>query len=277
MSHVTGTVQPVSPVATLGPDFGPATNPPDTWTLNFAYAPAPTGTRLVILHFTGASLPANNRVEVDLGYDTDVFTSADGTDFWTRPINVYAVGATIAVRYVTSGAATGGVQIDRYGRGERHAGIQDPAALSNCDPFLGAADPYVEPTYDPLWFCTGTPPNWENAACVSPPADVRNTVEPAVGMVMHVDWHTGIGFHVSTCSVTLVSPDTVVTAGHCMASPIDDAKSASVISFAQTPFPVCEFSSQVIVYGDPSFETCLFIASWNVCFPSRLLKSTVPV
>ena len=227
MSHVTGTVQTVSPVVTLGPDFGPATGPSNTWTLTFNPAPAPSGTKLLILHFTGASLPASNRLAVDLGYDTDVFTSADGTDFWTRPINVYVLAAGVPVRYITNGAANGGVRLDQYGRGERHAGWQDPTALSNSDPFQGDAV-YTEPKYDPLWFCN-PPPNWENAACISPPGDIRNTIEPAVGMVMHVDFHEGVGFHLSTCSVTLVSADTVVTAGHCMASPIDDAKSASVI------------------------------------------------
>ena len=181
----------------------------------------------MILHFTGASLPAANRLEVDLGYDTDVFTSADGNDFWTRPINIYALGGPVPIRYITNGAATGGVQLDQYGRGERHAGIQDPTALSNCDPFQGDAS-YTEPKYDPFWFCS-PPPNWENVGCISPPGDVRNTIEPAIGMVMHVDFDKNLGFYVSTCSVTLISPDTVVTAGHCMASPIDDAKSASVI------------------------------------------------
>ncbi len=227
MSHITGSVQLVSPVATLGPDFGPATNPPDTWALNFAHVPAPTGTKLLVLHFTGASLPASNRLEVDLGYDTDVFTAADGTDFWTRPVNIYALpGGLVPIRYITNGAATGGVQFDSYGRGERHAGAQDPTALSNCDPFQG--DPiYTEPTYDPLWFCSATP-NWENVACINPPADIRNTIEPAVGMVMHVHFDSDHGFHLSTCSVTLVSADTVITAGHCMANPIDDAKSSSV-------------------------------------------------
>ena len=107
MSHVTGTVQPAS--LKIGPDFGPSTSP-NTWTVNFAYTPAPTGTKLVMLHFTGASFPANNRLEVDLGYaggEMDVFTSVDGTDFWTRPVNVYAVGATVTIRYITNGAATG--------------------------------------------------------------------------------------------------------------------------------------------------------------------------
>lgn len=228
MSHVTGSVQTLSPVVNIGPDFGPPTGPANTWTLNFNRPPAPGGTKLLILHFTGASLPASNRLEVDLGYgDPDVFTSADGTDFWTRPINIYALGGWVPIRYITNGAANGGVQLDQYGRGERHAGIQDPTALSNCDPFQGDAS-YTEPKYDPFWFCT-TSPNWENVGCDSPPGDVRNTIEPAVGMVMHVDFDKNLGFYVSTCSVTLISPDTVITAGHCMASPIDDAKSASVI------------------------------------------------
>jgi hypothetical protein len=236
MSHVTGTVQPVSPVLKIGPDFGPPTSP-NTWTVNFAYTPAPTGTKLVMLHFTGASFPANNRLEVDLGYgggEMDVFTSADGTDFWTRPINVYAVGATVTIRYITNGAATGGVQLDQYGRGERHSKDPDPPyvdpkfdSLSNCDPFLNPSG-YQQPDFATFWFCSNLP-NWENTACIKPPGDIRNTVAPAVGMIVHVDANKVLGFVVSTCSVTLVSPDTIVTAGHCMTDPIEDAKSASVI------------------------------------------------
>jgi hypothetical protein len=188
-----------------------------------------------MLHFTGASFPANNRLEVDLGYsggEMDVFTSADGTDFWTRPINVYALGSpTVTIRYITNGAVTGGVQLDQYGRGERHT--KDPAntdsrfnSLSNCDPFQGDAT-YPEPDYATFWFCNN-PPNWENAACVAP-GDIRNIVAPSVGMIVHVDFTKELGFHLSTCSVTLVSPDTVITAGHCMTDPIEDAKSSSVI------------------------------------------------
>jgi V8-like Glu-specific endopeptidase len=234
MSHVTGTVQPVSPTLKIGPNFGPPTSP-NTWTINFTYTPAPSGTKLVILHFTGASLPASNRLEVDLGYlggEMDVFTSADGTDFWTRPINVYAVGSTVTIRYITNGAATGGVQLDQYGRGERHT--KDPAnpdsrfnSLSNCDPFLGPAT-YLEPDYATFWFCN-SPPNWENAACIAPAGDIRNVVAPSVGMILHVDFTKELGFSLSTCSVTLVSPDTIITAGHCMTDPIEDARSASVI------------------------------------------------
>jgi hypothetical protein len=240
MSHVTGTVQPVSPVDKLGPDFGPATGPVNTWTLNFAPLQAPTGTKLVILHFTGVSLPASNRLEVDLGYggELDVFTFTDGTDFWTRPININALaGSLVPIRYITNGAATGGVQLDMYGRGERHT--KDPTnsdsrfdSLSNCDPFLPGAS-FLEPAYATFWFCNN-PPNWENAACVSAATDIRHKVAQSVGMIVHVDSNPDLGFVLSTCTVTLVSPDTVITAGHCMADPIEDAKSASIIFNYQT-------------------------------------------
>ena len=113
MSHVTGTVQIVSPAITIGPASGSGPSAPNTWTLNFASTPAPSGTKLLILHFTNASLPANNRLEVDLGYETDVFTSADGSDFWTRPVNIYALaGGLVPIRYITNGATSGGVQLE---------------------------------------------------------------------------------------------------------------------------------------------------------------------
>jgi hypothetical protein len=240
MSHVTGTVQTVSPVLKFGPDFGPPTSP-NTWAVSFAHSPAPTGTKLIMLHFTGANFPANNRLEVDLGYggEIDVFTAADGTDFWTRPINVYAVGNNVTFRYITNGAATGGAQLDQYGRGERHS--KDPAnvdpafdSLSNCDPFADPNFPdYQEPQYATFWFCND-PPNWENVAKVSPPADIRNSIAPSVGMIVHVDFSEELGFFLSTCSVTLISPDTVITAGHCMQDPIEDSKSSSIIFNYQT-------------------------------------------
>jgi hypothetical protein len=232
MSHITGTVQTVTPVIKIGPDFGPATGPANTWSLNFAHTPAPGGSKLVMLHFTGVSLPASNRLEVDLGYDTDVFTSAEGSDFWTRPVNIFALaGGLVPIRYITNGATTGGVQLDQYGRGERHS--KDPVnpsglfdSFSNCDPFL--PDPsYTEPSYAQFWICHA-PENWENSAC-SPAADIRTTVAASVGMVLHVDSNATLGFVLSTCTVTLINPDTVITAGHCMADPIEDAKSASII------------------------------------------------
>ena len=43
MSHVTGIVQPQSPVLNLGPDFGPQTAP-NTWEHLFSHTQAPGGT-----------------------------------------------------------------------------------------------------------------------------------------------------------------------------------------------------------------------------------------
>jgi hypothetical protein len=207
MSHITGVVVTVAAPIEIGPRTGAAPTAPNTWEVPFIYAPAAQGTKLVILHFRAVDLPASNRLEVDLGYGIDVFTAADGPEFWTRPVNPYAAGESIRVRYVTDGAATGGAQIDRYGRGEPHAGEPEHPSLSNCDPFL--KDPvYQEPTYDPWWYCSN-PPNWENAAC-APNGDVRRRVARSVGMIVSVE-----GDHVSTCSVTLVDSDKVITAGHC--------------------------------------------------------------
>jgi von Willebrand factor type A domain/Trypsin-like peptidase domain len=294
MSHITGTVQTVSPVIKIGPDFGPATNPPNTWVLNFAHTPAPGGSKLVVLHFTGVGLPASNRLEVDLGYDTDVFTAADGSDFWTRPVNIFALpGGLVPVRYITNGAATGGAQLDQYGRGERHT--KDPVntsnlfdSFSNCDPFL--PDPsYTEPDYAKFWLCN-MPPNWENSAC-SPNADIRSVVAPSVGMVMHVDSNPTLGFVLSTCTVTLVSADTAVTAGHCMADPIEDAESASVIFNYQTScngsrpggyaarfFKVREVIRQRYADGSAN-DYCLLrlkVPPGGLGVPTRTLSSSLP-
>ncbi len=68
MSHRVGTIQVVAPVVQIGPDFGGVQNPPNTWAHNFAPAPAPTGTRFVILHFRNVNFAANASLEVDLGY-----------------------------------------------------------------------------------------------------------------------------------------------------------------------------------------------------------------
>jgi V8-like Glu-specific endopeptidase len=235
VSHITGTVQTVSPVIVIGPDSGAAPSPPNVWAHNFAHTPAPSGTKLLILHFHNASFPANNRLEVDLGYDTDVFHAADGTDFWTRPVNLHAfAGGLVPIRYITDGASTGSVQLDKYGRGERHAGEPGRPSFSNCDPFLG--DPiYTEPTYDPFWFCSGSP-NWENAACVTTAADARARVARSVGMIVSVETSPFTGIvQLSTCSVTLVDADKVITAGHCHTP--DEALTSSVTFDYQTDCP----------------------------------------
>src|SRR6478736_9236536 len=125
MSHVTGSVQTQSPPLVLGPVAGSGTT---AYTFNPPNSPQPGGTKLLILHFTGVALPGGSRLEVDLGYGADVFTAADGPNFWTRPINVYALPGGVTMRLVATGAGAG-ASIDRYGRGERHAGAQDPTAL----------------------------------------------------------------------------------------------------------------------------------------------------
>ena len=156
-----------------------------------------------MLHFTGVTLPGSNRIEVDLGpagSDTDIFTSADGGAFWTRPINTKALaGAPVVVRYITGGASTlrGRAEIDYLGIGERHAGNNPkwpatPAGFSNVDPFFTGT--YVEPTYDPYWSCT-TDPNWDNAACVTDPNDVRARVARGVGMILTPEKHSPTRTH----------------------------------------------------------------------------------
>src|SRR5262245_31550703 len=175
MSHSVGTVQPFGPQK-IGPDSGAAPSSANTWEFTFAPADAPSGTRFLILHFQNVSLPAMNRLEVDLGWlsEMDVFTSADGTDFWTRPINVYSQPGGVKIRYITNGAATGSVELNKFGRGERQ-GATEPGhvSLSNCDPFQKLAT-YQEPDYDPFWFCS-PPPQWDNVAKI-PAGDVRAQV-----------------------------------------------------------------------------------------------------
>ena len=213
MSHIVGTVQTLAPPIQIGPDSGVPPTAPKTWTVNFAHNPAPTGTKFVILHFQNVSLPANNSLVVELGYDKDVFTSADGTDFWTRPANIYDLaGGLVPIHYITKGSTKGMVELDRYGRGERHPGVYDLMALSNCDPFM--KDPtYLEPIYDPFWYCS-EPPMWENVAKVGDPADVRTRVARSVGILITVESQAGV-VSISTCSATLVDADKVISAGHC--------------------------------------------------------------
>jgi hypothetical protein len=148
MSHIVGTLQPVSPALTIGPGLTH---------FNPAQSPADGGTKVLMLHFQNLNFKAGDQLKVNLGYDTDVFTSADGPDFWTRPINVYAFPAGVEITYVAAGPATGNVQLDQFGRGERHIGEVGHNSISNCDPFYQST--YLEPKYDTFWYCSD-PPNW---------------------------------------------------------------------------------------------------------------------
>ncbi len=220
MSHITGTVQVLASPQTIGPGTT-LFNPP----------PAPGGTKLLMLHFRNPDFRPGDQLQVSLGYDVDTFTAADGPEFWTRPINVYAFPAGVPVTYIPAGPPTGSVQLFEYGRGERHLAVPDPghSSFSNCDPFY-QAPAYTEPTYDPFWYCT-EPPDWENVACTTPPTDVRARVARSVGMILTVDTQAGVR-GLSTCSVTLVDADKVLTAGHCHTP--EEALSSSVIFDYQT-------------------------------------------
>ena len=75
MAHIVGTVLPVSPQAVIGPDSGLPPTAGNTWVFDLDPGPPPPGgTKFIILHFQGLNLPANNRVEIELGYDKDVVT-----------------------------------------------------------------------------------------------------------------------------------------------------------------------------------------------------------
>ncbi|MEP6892188.1 MAG: trypsin-like peptidase domain-containing protein [Gaiellaceae bacterium] len=222
MSHRIGTVQQLAPAITVGPDAGPSTSP-NTWLLTFTPVPAPTGTKFVILHFTGASFPASNSLEVDLGYGQDVFTSADGGDFWTRPIKLSAAG-TVAVRYISNGSAAGHVTLKEYGRGENveSGSASSPGThnLSNPDVFL-LASPYVEPFNETRGICGSGAPNWENATCALA-GSAAAQVTPSVCLFIHAEINETTGLlDLSSCTGTLIGPDLVLCAGHCVSDPLD--------------------------------------------------------
>ncbi|MGH9665952.1 MAG: trypsin-like peptidase domain-containing protein, partial [Bryobacteraceae bacterium] len=222
MSHIIGTVQVLGAPLVIGPG-ATIFNPPA----------APLGTKLLMLHFQNLNFQPGDQLQVNLGYDVDTFTAADGPAFWTRPVNVYAFPAGVQITYIPLGPPTGSVELDQYGRGERHLGepSQPHPSFSNCDPFYQPPS-YVEPQYDPFWYCAD-PPNWENAACATPSTDVRARVARSVGMIVTVETSDATGIlELSSCSVTLVDSDKVLCAGHCHTP--EEALSSSVTFDYQT-------------------------------------------
>ncbi len=211
MSHNVGSVETLTPVVAVGPSSGTGQTGPATWEHEYPPAGVASNVKFVLLHFRNAVIPPDNVLEVQLGYGTDRFTTADGPEFWTRPINPYTLaGGKIRIRYLANGSPTGGAEIDKYGVGLSLPGEPGHPSMSNCDPFL-VGSTYPEPTYDPYWFCND-PPRWDDVACVAS-SDVRAQVARSVGMIVTVD-DPAIG----TCTVTLIDDEIVVTAGHCLFS-----------------------------------------------------------
>ncbi|MBT8255426.1 MAG: VWA domain-containing protein, partial [Bacteroidia bacterium] len=134
-------------------------------------------------------------------------------------------GGNVPIFFIPDGP-TGGVQITGYGRGERHEETSPSHdSFSNSDPFLIDGS-YLEPDYDPFWFCN-SPPHWDNVALL-PNGDIRKTIAPAICMLVSVH-----GDHVSTCSATLIGSDLVISAAHCIDAP-SDIESMSVFFNYQT-------------------------------------------
>ncbi|MCH9647443.1 MAG: trypsin-like peptidase domain-containing protein [Deltaproteobacteria bacterium] len=179
--------------------------------------------RFVMLHFDELALSATGRLEVELGYDRDVFTADAGPDVWTRPIDPRLGPIRIRV--------TGGIAVLReYARANRvrtgtpgtHEG-----SFTNPDPFFHS-DPYAEPDYETRLLCN---PEfaWENAACASLGA-VQERVAASVGIAFYVD-----GLSVGSCTGTLIGDGLFLTSRHCFTDPAGaEVKSASVTFDYQT-------------------------------------------
>ena len=232
MSHRLGSLITLGAPVVIGPDSGAAPSPANTWTVTFSPSDPGAITKFLILHFTGGLLPGTNRLEVDLGYATDVFTSASGPDFWTRPI----AANSVTIRYIDdgSGAASGKVDLVQYGRGEGL--VAGGATNANGDLFL-LSSPYVDPTYfNSAGVCPGSArPSWENAAIL--PAGVMREAARSVGMIVMA--HAG---ELSSCSGALMTPDPalgtadlVLTAGHCITSAADVASASFTFDFQTNP------------------------------------------
>jgi hypothetical protein len=223
MSHRVGTIQTVSPSLVIGPDSGKSPTSSKTWLVNFSHTPAPGGTKFLMLHFTAANFPAKNRLEVDLGYDTDVFRAADGTDFWTRPVNVTS-GQTVTIRYITDGSPKGHATLSEYGRGEvvesGSAANPDGHNQTNPDYFLHDSSYAEPPFYEQRGLCNPPNPDWENVEC-APGGDIRQTVAQSVCVFVMAEMSEYVAgtIDLSSCTGTLVGPDLVLCAGHCVSDP----------------------------------------------------------
>jgi hypothetical protein len=226
MSHNIGRVVTV-PATRIGPDGPLAPVAAGVWEFPFNPQPALAGgvPRFVILHLTNLVLPGTSKVEIELGYGKDVITSAAGAEAWSRPVDPKP--GPIVVRFV---GAAGGVTLAEYGSGEPWTTTYPASeaylnSTTNGDVFLHT-DPYEPPTFQ-TWLECGGAFNWQDAACAAGDP-VKNETAQAVGMIVNYHIHDGEP-HVSSCSVTLIDTNLVVTARHCVADPTDlEVRSGSV-------------------------------------------------
>ena len=128
MSHIVGTIQArhadvIGPGATIF-------NPPPS--------PQPGGTKLLMLHFQNLNFLAGRPAPRKPGLRRGHLHRRRRTDFWTRPVNFYLFPAGVQITYVAGGATTGSVQLDQYGRGERHVGSPDTPASRIAIPSIPA-------------------------------------------------------------------------------------------------------------------------------------------
>ena len=232
MSHNIGRVVSIAPQR-VGPDTGQPPNSGSNWELAFTPQNALTGgpPRFVILHLTALALAGGAKVEVELGYGKDVITPAAGAEAWSRPVDPKL--GPIVVRFV---GAAGGATLAEYGSGEPWftdypAGSELFESTTNGDLFLHS-NPYDEPTYQ-TWLECGSAFDWANAAA-APGGSIQAETAKAVGMIVNYHRH-GTETLVSSCSLTLIDTNLVMTARHCVAETDQlEARSGSVTFDYQT-------------------------------------------
>jgi hypothetical protein len=227
MSHSIGRVVAVPGTPRIGPDSGAPSSTPDVWEFLFTPQPALEGgtPRLVILHFTSMVFPAGTHLEVNVRYGVDRF-STDGEAF-TRPID--PVPGPISIKYFGNGSALGGVTFGEYASGELKttgpgAPGTDDGRQTHCDVFLEFLEggKYREPIYETRGRC-GATFDWENVACSPTPAE--EAAARATCLIVSRD----VSLTLSTCTGTLIGPDLVLTAEHCVPDPSElEARSGSV-------------------------------------------------
>src|SRR5258706_16190514 len=112
MAHRLGSLVPISPAREFRPGTGSKLGG-GIWEDTFTAAnPAVGNTKFMILHFVGVALNPGDRLEVPLGNgDIDVFTTASGPEFWTRPVK----GGSVAIRFVDGSSGAGRVPLTEYG------------------------------------------------------------------------------------------------------------------------------------------------------------------